>query len=74
MFELAAIACGALASVSQADGSGLLAESGAALERLSAEQLATRLLAHGEIAAARGRHGLGGGDYGNRPERRAARP
>ena len=60
VFELAALAGAAVASVSDADGragADALAESAAALERLSAEQLATRLPAfwmHG-----RARRGLG---------------
>jgi ATP/maltotriose-dependent transcriptional regulator MalT len=61
VFELAALAAGALASVSDADGpraAERLAESSAALDRLTAEQLATRLPAlwmHGRARRALGR-------------------
>jgi ATP/maltotriose-dependent transcriptional regulator MalT len=60
VFELAALAADALASVSDADGpqaEDRLAESAAALERLTAEQLATRLPAfwmHGRARRALG--------------------
>jgi DNA-binding CsgD family transcriptional regulator/tetratricopeptide (TPR) repeat protein len=60
VFELAAMACGALASASAADGPDAgrrLEESAAALERLTAAQLATRLPAlwmHGRARRALG--------------------
>jgi ATP/maltotriose-dependent transcriptional regulator MalT len=61
VFELAALAAGAVASVSDADGpqaADRVAESAAALDRLTAEQLATRLPAfwmHGRARRALGR-------------------
>jgi DNA-binding NarL/FixJ family response regulator len=60
VFELAALACGALASASAAEGpdaAGRLDQSAAALERLTAPQLATRLPAfwmHGRARRALG--------------------
>ena len=60
VFELAALACGALARVTAAErpaAAGALDESAAALERLTREQLATRLPAL--WMHARARHALG---------------